>query len=73
MITNCDDSMASWNDDGTEMVIKDKETFSNSVIPQYLSSIKYQSFVRQLNFYGFNKVMVSFISMICPASNYCTI
>ena len=39
-------------------VVKDPDLFAKLVIPEYFDHSKFESFTRQLNFYGFNKVEV---------------
>jgi len=56
MINNCDPDLAEWTSDGEMFVVKDPEKFSKEVIPEYFDHSKFESFTRQLNFYGFNKV-----------------
>lgn len=56
MINDCDRELAEWTADGEMFVIKDPEQFSKTVIPEYFDHSKFESFTRQLNFYGFNKV-----------------
>jgi hypothetical protein len=46
----------SWNDNETEIVIKDVKKMANQVIPAYFRHTKYESFVRQPNMYNFHKV-----------------
>jgi len=55
MITSCDDEKACWSKDGKSFFIKNVETFSSNILPQYFKHSKFSSFVRQLNFYGFTK------------------
>lgn len=59
MIDTCDESIASWGEDGTTFVVKQPETFEKVIIPQFFKHSKFTSFVRQLNFYGFRKIKFS--------------
>jgi hypothetical protein len=56
LITNCDENIASWWDDGESFVVKDPDVFALEWIPKYFDHNKFQSFSRQLNFYGFKKL-----------------
>lgn len=46
----------SWNENQTQIVIKDVKKMADVVIPAYFRHTKYESFVRQLNMYNFHKV-----------------
>jgi hypothetical protein len=48
---------ASWTPDGKMFVIKDQEEFAAKIIPKYFDAKQFSSFVRQLNMYGFHKMM----------------
>merc|ERR1719273_2816397 len=56
MINTCDESIAQWSSDGSSFIIKNPERLSNTIIPQYFNHSNFQSFVRQLNVYGFTKI-----------------
>merc|ERR1719424_356176 len=56
MINTCDPVIATWNDDGTSFVVKDKDKFERDIIPTFFKHNNFSSFVRQLNFYGFRKI-----------------
>lgn len=56
MINNCDPDIAAWTSNGEMFVVKDPDLFAKLVIPEYFDHSKFESFTRQLNFYGFNKV-----------------
>lgn len=55
MINECDPNIASWTDEGDKFVVKNKDIFASTVIPQYYDHNNYSSFTRQLNFYGFTR------------------
>jgi HSF-type DNA-binding len=44
------------SDDGTEILIYDKEKMASTICPRYCTSQKIKSFIRQLNIYGFRKI-----------------
>uniref|UniRef100_A0A7S1VWQ6 HSF-type DNA-binding domain-containing protein n=1 Tax=Ditylum brightwellii TaxID=49249 RepID=A0A7S1VWQ6_9STRA len=55
MVNSCDEKdplIASWSKDGRYFIVKDKGTFEK----KYLIEIKYASFVKQLNNYGFSNI-----------------
>mmetsp|Transcript_19455 Transcript_19455/g.25715 ORF Transcript_19455/g.25715 Transcript_19455/m.25715 type:complete len:184 (-) Transcript_19455:1099-1650(-) len=55
MVNSCDEKdplVASWSEDGLYFIVKDKGTFEK----KYLTEIKYASFVKQLNNYGFKNI-----------------
>lgn len=56
MISDSDPDIVSWTDVGDSFTIKDIEAFQKHVLPNYFNHSKYSSFVRQLNFYGFQKM-----------------
>ncbi|GBN44141.1 Heat shock factor protein [Araneus ventricosus] len=53
---NCDDLIA-WSDNGYSFIIKDQARFAKELLPQYFKHNNMASFIRQLNMYGFKKVM----------------
>ncbi|XP_015919177.1 heat shock factor protein 1 isoform X2 [Parasteatoda tepidariorum] len=53
---SCDDLIA-WSDNGLSFIIKDQAKFASELLPQYFKHSNMASFVRQLNMYGFRKVM----------------
>ena len=50
-----DPAIISWNEDGTVILIHDKERLSKEVLGKYFRSSQYESFVRQLSFYQFRR------------------
>lgn len=51
-----DPDVACWSRDGTYFVVKNTPTFAASHLPRYFKHSNFQSFVRQLNIYGFRTV-----------------
>jgi len=51
------DDLISWSDEGTSFIIKNQPEFARSLLPYYYKHSNMASFVRQLNMYGFHKVM----------------
>lgn len=56
MIRTCNPDVATWSEDGLVVIVKDPDTLSAEVIPQFFKHNKFSSFVRQLNLYGFRKI-----------------
>lgn len=48
-------SYISWQPDGTSFIIKKVNEFSEKVLPKYFKHSNIQSYIRQLNMYGFSK------------------
>ncbi|XP_053328423.1 heat shock factor protein 3-like [Spea bombifrons] len=53
--TNVD--VISWNWNGQNFCILDEQRFSKEILPKYFKHNNLSSFIRQLNMYGFRKVM----------------
>merc|ERR1719296_457695 len=51
------DSLVSWSRSGTAFIIKDTSQFTNVLLPFYFKHANLSSFIRQLNMYGFTKLM----------------
>ena len=56
MIDQCDPSIASWSGGGDSFTVIDVTAFEKNVLPSYFNHSKFSSFIRQLNFYGFQKL-----------------
>lgn len=50
------EQIVSWQPHGRCFCIRDKRAFIDTVMPKYFYQLKYVSFQRQLNLYGFKKV-----------------
>ncbi|KAI9265126.1 HSF-type DNA-binding-domain-containing protein [Phascolomyces articulosus] len=48
--------LISWSQNGDLFSVTNPTSFSRTVLPQYFKHNNWQSFVRQLNMYGFHKV-----------------
>jgi len=51
------DDLIRWSDSGNSFMVLDEEEFSKKLIPDLFKHNNYASFVRQLNMYGFHKVV----------------
>lgn len=49
--------IVSWGADGTVFCVHDQKEFVDKVMPTYFDQTKYDSFRRQLNLYGFTRVV----------------
>jgi len=50
-------SLINWSPDGSSFVIRNQGEFTKTLLPYYYKHSNMASFVRQLNMYGFHKVM----------------
>jgi len=51
------DLLIAWGDDGASFIIKHQAQFARDMLPYYYKHSNMASFVRQLNMYGFHKVI----------------
>lgn len=50
------DSCIAWTPEGTSFIIKDRDALISTVLARFYKHSNFQSFVRQLNMYGFRKL-----------------
>lgn len=62
LVNEGDKALVSWSNDGTSFIVRDQNQFAKKVLPNYFKHQKMNSFVRQLNMYGFKKVSSIHIS-----------
>ena len=48
--------LVSWSSNGRSFIVHDQVKFSKEILPNYFKHQKMNSFIRQLNMYGFKKV-----------------
>ena len=58
LVNEGDKALVSWSSDGTSFIVRDQNQFAKKVLPNYFKHQKMNSFVRQLNMYGFKKVKI---------------
>jgi hypothetical protein len=51
------EDIVGWAPDGLSFRVHDTEPFMKEVLPLYFNQTKYKSFQRQLNFYGFTRII----------------
>lgn len=66
MLRNENEHIIKWNKEGDGIIISDIPKFSKELMPKYFKTKKFNSFIRQLNFYGFKKV-----TSVAKTSRYC--
>ncbi|KAJ1663827.1 Flocculation suppression protein [Coemansia sp. RSA 1813] len=52
----CTDALIAWSSEGDSFKVTDPAEFARKVLPVYFKHGNWQSFVRQLNMYGFHKI-----------------
>ncbi|RHZ32881.1 hypothetical protein DYB28_001959 [Aphanomyces astaci] len=55
MLESCPATVVSWSRHGTAFAVYNRDVFETTVLPHYMSPVKFDRFVRQLTSYGFRK------------------
>ena len=55
LIENAPDDLIQWANDGTSFIIKDPKRLEKEILHRYFNHSNFNSFARQLSFYGFRK------------------
>ncbi|CAK4671563.1 hypothetical protein LEN26_017607 [Aphanomyces euteiches] len=55
MLEQCPETIATWIQGGSSFAVLDSEALEKTIIPRFFKPIKFESFIRQLNSYGFRK------------------
>ncbi|XP_034291077.1 heat shock factor protein 3-like isoform X1 [Pantherophis guttatus] len=63
------DDVISWSRNGQNFCILDEQRFAKELLPKYFKHNNLSSFIRQLNIYGFRKVMALENGMITSEKN----
>lgn len=58
-----------WNKEGNGFIIKDIKTFIEKILPAYFKTNKIESFIRHINYYGFQKYNCDSYSYRSPFFN----
>ena len=56
LVNEGDPDLVGWSESGKSFIVKDQNLFAKRVLPNFFKHQKMNSFVRQLNMYGFKKV-----------------
>lgn len=64
------ETIVMWGEEG-EFIIKNVLRFTKEVLPKYFKHANFQSFVRQLNKYGFNKKACEDIKVVFYNKYFC--
>jgi len=56
MVNAPEESLIQWSDNGSTVIVLDEKHFAQTVLPKYFKHNNMDSFVRQMNIYGFKKV-----------------
>lgn len=70
MVDNESDDIISWVYDGTAFEVKDPKRLEAEILPNFFRHSRFQSLVRQLNFYAFKKVSKERSSWVYSHSHF---